>query len=108
MRPKWHFMAMSLNFQTNERHLYFDGVDELLLPNDYFLDTTPSTGPIFYIPDSPVVLGADLNDGVDGLTLAGDLDDVFILNRAATVAELAAFRERRRPITLPTATVTTP
>ena len=70
MRPKWHFMAMSLNFQTNERHLYFDGVD--------------------------------------GLTLAGDLDDVFILNRAATVAELAAFRERRRPITLPTATVTTP
>jgi len=32
----------------------------------------------------------------------------FILNRAATVAELTAFRERRRPITLPTATVTTP
>ena len=107
-RPKWHFMAMSLNFQTNERHLYFDGVDEPLGTRDRFLDTIPSTGPIFYIPDSPVVLGADLNDGVDGLTLAGDLDDVFILNRAATVAELTAFRERRRPITLPTASVTTP
>jgi hypothetical protein len=106
--PKWHFMALSLNYQTNVRHIYMDGVDEPIEPNDYFNNTPPSTGNIFWIPNAPIVLGADYNNGIDGLTLAGDLDDVFILNRAATVPELAAFRERRRPITLPSATVTTP
>jgi hypothetical protein len=55
-----------------------------------------------------MVIGADYNFGSDNLGIIGEVDDVFVLNRAASAAEVQAFYERRFPITLPTATVTTP
>ena len=56
---------------------------------------TPPDGRIQYY-DAPVILGGDMNNGEVALGLEGKLDDVFILGRAATVGELAAWRERRQ------------
>jgi hypothetical protein len=39
------------------------------------------------------------------MPMVGAVDDIFILDRAASAAEVEAFYERRRPIALPAATV---
>lgn len=66
----------------------------------------PPEAPIQY-PPAPVLVGADMNDGEPQLGIHGLVDDLFILGRAASPAEMAAYRERRQysPDTL-TATVT--
>ncbi len=109
----WHFLAMSYDVATQERHLFFDGED-LPLHHcdppmdtricDWFLNRVISTGAVTFTP-APLTIGSDFNNGVDGLSINGWLDDAFILNRMANAAELQAFMERRQPIALPTATV---
>ena len=78
-------------------------VDGMIAPNTCVY---PPEAPIQY-PPAPVVIGADMNDGEPQLGIQGTVDDLFILGRAASPAEMAAYRERRQycPDTL-TATVT--
>jgi len=55
-----------------------------------------------------VILGGDMNNGEVALGLEGRLDDVFILGRAASVGELAAWRERRQYSADPISATVTP
>ncbi len=113
LTAEWHFMVMTLDFMTHERHLYWDGMDYgfEMCPGsttqicDHFLGTPISQTLLFAVPDVPLTIGADYNYSVDGYGLDGQLDDVFILNRAASAADVQAFYERRYPIVLPVATV---
>ncbi len=54
----------------------------------------PDTSIYYY--DAPIVLGADLNAGEARLNLEGKIDDLFILGRSVSPAEMQCFRERRR------------
>lgn len=78
-------------------------VDGMLAPNTC---VAPPEAVIAY-PPAPVVIGADLNDGEAQLGIHGTVDDLFIIGRAISPAEMTAYRERRQycPDTL-TATVT--
>ena len=75
-------------------------------PPDPVPDPSPPEAVIEY-PPAPVVIGADLNDGEAQLGIHGVVDDLFIIGRAISPAEMTAYRERRQycPDTL-TATVT--
>ncbi len=67
----------------------------------------PPEAPIQY-PPAPVVIGADMNDGEAQLGINGTVDDLFIIGRAISPDEMAAYRERRQYTAMPIRTAVTP
>jgi hypothetical protein len=67
----------------------------------------PPEAPIEY-PPAPVVIGADFNDGIPGLGIEGQVDDMFIMGRAISPEEMAAYREHRAYSADPIMTAVTP
>jgi hypothetical protein len=47
-------------------------------------------------PPAPVLIGADMNDGEPQLGIHGTVDDLFLIGRAISPGEMAAYRERRQ------------
>lgn len=116
----WHFVAMTVDTTTvphTTRRAFYDARvfeyprDMFTWPPEMFCPggvcRTPPDGRIQYY-DAPVILGGDMNNGEVALGLEGKLDDVFILGRAATVGELAAWRERRQYTADPLTSTVTP
>ena len=66
-----------------------------LCPDGHGPCIDPPDAPIMY-PPAPVVIGADFNDGNAELGFAGQIDDMFILNRAISPDEMRAYREHRQ------------
>lgn len=79
-------------------------VDGMLAPNTC---TYPPEAPIQF-PPAPVVIGADMNDGEAQLGIHGVVDDLFIIGRAISPDEMAAYRERRQYTAMPIRTAVTP
>lgn len=116
----WHFVAMTVDTTTpphTTRRAFYDArVFEyprvmVTWPPEMFCPggtcRAPPDGRIQYY-DAPVILGGDMNNGEVALGLEGRLDDVFILGRAASVGELAAWRERRQYSADPISATVTP
>jgi hypothetical protein len=78
-----------------------------LCPGGHGPCINPPDAPIAY-PPAPVVLGADLNDGIAQLGIEGQIDDLFILNRAVSPDEMRAYRERRQYSPDPVVATVTP
>jgi hypothetical protein len=85
------------------RYLCPGTVDGMIATNTC---VNPPEAAIAY-PPAPVLIGADMNDGEAQLGINGTVDDLFLIGRAISPEEMAAYRERRQysPDTL-TATVT--
>ncbi|MEZ4394998.1 MAG: hypothetical protein R3A48_28305 [Polyangiales bacterium] len=66
-----------------------------LCPGGHGPCINPPDAPIQY-PPAPVMIGADLNDGVAQLGIEGQVDDMFIIGRALSVDEMQAYREHRQ------------
>lgn len=64
--------------------LYIDGV---------LVGSTATTGTVAYATD-PITIGFDIDNGVDGFHINGNLDEMMLFNRALTPAEIAALAKR--------------
>ena len=79
-------------------------VDGMIAPNTCVY---PPEAPIQY-PPAPVLIGADMNDGEPQLGINGTVDDLFLIGRAVSADEMAAYRERRQYSADPVIATVTP